>query len=312
MDGLLLIDKPTGVTSFGVVRRVREATGEETVGHTGTLDREATGLLCVMVGRCTKLHQYLPPQDSEYRATIALGERTDTLDREGEVVETDDPSDVDADDLREALDDYVGEIDQRPPAYSAIKIDGERASDRARRDALDEAEIESRRVRVDRLELEEFDPPEATVSVACGPGFYVRALARDVADDVGTCGYATSIRRLAKGSFGLDEAIELEALDAETAGEALLPPREMVRALPTYEVDRAGAVSVGYGQRLDLSGAEVDSLGIEEGDAFAVVEQGEAGDELVAVAVLRTDLDGATLQPRRVLKPSDERDDGPG
>lgn len=301
-----MIDKPAGVTSFDVVEEVREATGEETVGHTGTLDRDATGLLCVMVGRCTKLQQYLPPQDSEYRATITLGKRTDTLDGEGEVIEEDDALDVTPDDLRSALEHYRGEIEQRPPAYSAIKIDGERASDRARRDALDEADIEPREVRVDRIELEDVTPPDVEVRVACGPGFYVRALARDLAEDVGTCGYASAIRRLAKGSFELAGAIDLEELKAETVGEAMLPPREMVRALPTYEVDRNDAISVGYGQRLDLNGEEVEALGIEERDPFAVVER---GDGLVAVAVLRTDLDGATLQPRRVLKPSDERAD---
>lgn len=301
MEGLLLVDKPAGMTSFDVVGEVRSVAEMSQVGHMGTLDKAATGLLAVMVGNATTLQRFIEEKVSVYRFEMTFGEQTDTLDTDGTVVRECEWEHVDAADVREALGGFVGTIEQRPPQYSAVKIDGRRASDWARDDDAPDVEPEPREVEVRELDLEAFDPPRARLRVECVSGTYVRSIVRDLAEELDSCAHATSIRRIRTESFHVDDAVSLDELDASNLREHLLSPREMLASLPAYRADADEARAVGYGQKPPVDGATVDELGLEPGDWVAVV--GPDG-ELVAVADYRASQDERLLAPERVLKPS--------
>lgn len=295
MDGLVLVDKPVGLTSFDIVKRVRRLLDIQKVGHTGTLDPRASGLLPMVLGRCTKLAKYLSDDRKAYRFEMELGKFTETLDSESEVTETCDWEHVTADDISDALQSFIGEISQVPPKYSAIKIDGERAYDIARRGQ--DVDMEARSVTIHALELESFDPPFATFSVECGSGTYVRSLVRDIATAANSCAYTTDIRRTKVGSFTLDEAVTLDELAAEAPGDAVLPPAFMMRDLPVYAASEDEVIAIGYGQKplveLDEAVSHLDPICILDDDG-----------ELVAVAKVRIHDDGRTeIKPDRVIKP---------
>ena len=185
MDGMLLIDKPVGRTSFDVVKVVRRVADIRKVGHTGTLDPLASGLLIILLGRCTKLARYLDLDHKTYEFELELGKQTETGDRESEVFRRCDWAHVDREALEDALADFLGDIEQVPPSHSAVKVDGERAYKLARRG--EEPDLEARPVHVEELELLEFDPPEARLRVACASGTYVRSLARDIGTSLDSC-----------------------------------------------------------------------------------------------------------------------------
>ena len=297
MDGLLPIDKPAGMTSFDVIYRVREATGEQKVGHMGTLDKAATGLLLVMIGRSTKLKQYFGQKVSDYRFTMEFGEQTDTLDVNGEVVRRCDWEGVDAEAIGGVLPEFTGEIEQRPPQYSAVKIEGKRASDWARREE-EEKLPEPREVEVRGLELVDWEPPVARLECELVSGGYVRSLVRDIAERLGTCATTTSIRRTRTNHLSVDQALPVDELNEERAAEYLLDPVEMVRELPSIEITEKEADSIGYGKRPPLG--EEREAAVGEAEWFTCLN---AEGELVAVAKPR-ELDGVTcIQPRRVMKP---------
>jgi len=303
MEGLLLVDKPSGKTSFDVVRAIRSIVETSQVGHMGTLDKAATGLLAVMIGNATTLQRFLERKVSVYRFEMKFGEQTDTLDSEGETVRECEWKHLEAGRIREALGMFVGVVEQRPPQYSAIKIDGRRASDWARDDDAPDKMPEPRDVEIRRLELEAFDPPFARLEVECASGTYVRSVARDLAGAVDSCGHATAIRRVRTETFHLDDAVELEELDEETIAGELLSPREMLEPLSQFSVDADGARALGYGQKLPVERETARRLEWEPGDWVAVT--GPAGD-LVAVVEYRADEgESGLLAPERVLKTSD-------
>jgi tRNA pseudouridine55 synthase len=198
-EGLLLIDKPGGITSHDAVALVRRALDTRKVGHAGTLDPMATGLLVIGVGRATRLLRFLGDLPKEYEGEAVLGVRTDTLDADGTVVGRADASNVDADALRGAMDTMVGEIQQVPPAFSAVKVAGQPLYRAARRG--DAVEAKPRTVRVDAFRLERFDPPRFRFVVRCGGGTYVRSLVADAGDRVGCGAHLTALRRTAIGPF---------------------------------------------------------------------------------------------------------------
>jgi len=301
MDGLLVIDKPKGVTSFDVVGRVRSAVGMSKVGHMGTLDKAATGLLAVMLGRCTKLQKFLGEKVSTYEFSIEFGTRTDTLDTNGEVVAECEWEHVSAEAIREALESFVGTIEQKPPQYSAVKIDGRRASEWARDDDAPTREPEPREVEIRSLELLEFDPPTARMRIECVSGTYVRSVVRDLAGDLKSCAHATGIRRVASNTYSIEDTVPLDELDEQTAREALLAPVEMVAELPSYHLDSEEARLVSYGTQLTPPADWLEASGLEEGDPVRLIDEEE---ELAAVARLRHREEGLELQPRRVMKPA--------
>lgn len=292
MDGLLLIDKPLGTTSFDVVKRVREVANISGVGHTGTLDPQASGLLPIVVGKCTKLARFLSLEMKAYDFEMQLGVETETGDVEGEVVRESRWEHVTRGDLVGAADAFIGKIEQVPPLYSAVKIDGRRAYELAREGV--DFELEARPVFVDCLEVTDFDPPRVRLHTRCGSGTYVRALVRDLAGAVGSCAYTTAIRRTAVGEFDVEEAVSLDRLDSESVQSSMLPPLELMRGLPMYDAAPSEATALGYGQRIPI--VDVD---VELKDVVAVADR---DDELVAVTRVVEGRYGLQLKPERVLK----------
>ena len=204
---MVLLSKPTGMTSFAALGRLKRVLGTRRIGHTGTLDRFASGLLIAMVGRLTRIGWLITELPKRYRATIRLGEQTTTLDPEGSVELRRNLPTPEA--LHDALPGFVGRIRQVPPAYSAVHVDGERASRRARRGLP--VEPRARDVYVDSLRIIAMDLPQAEIEVVCGKGTYVRSLARDLALAAGSCGHLTALRRLSVGAVSLKAAAPVDA-----------------------------------------------------------------------------------------------------
>jgi tRNA pseudouridine55 synthase len=238
-EGLVVVYKPRGITSHDVVDGVRRILGTKKVGHAGTLDPMAQGVLVLGVGRATRLLRYLSGLDKEYEGTGVLGVETDTLDADGDVVRTA-PVDVEPDALEKALGSFIGEIDQVPPAYSAVKVGGERLYRAARRGEAVEAE--PRRVRVDAFELTQFRSPEFDFVVRCSSGTYVRSLVADVGTALGPGAHLSRLVRTRVGPFGLDRAVMLNRLRQPR------PIDEAVAHLPSFRLehpDEARAASNG-------------------------------------------------------------------
>lgn len=200
----LNVDKPAGITSFGVVRKVRGILGIKKVGHLGTLDPLATGVLPLAIGKATKLIQYIQPDQKEYITEIKLGWNSTTCDREGELSELVDFAEFGQLELEAKLAEFIGEIDQVPPRVSAIKVEGKRAYDLARKG--EDFELKSRKVFVERIDLIDFNWPLVKLRIVCGKGFYVRSLARDIG------GYVESLQRTRVGIFDQDNWVTLDAL----------------------------------------------------------------------------------------------------
>jgi tRNA pseudouridine55 synthase len=209
-DGILNVNKPRGWTSFDVVAFVRKQSGVKRVGHAGTLDPAAEGVLVVCLGHATRITEYLLNARKSYVARIHLGMSTDTYDADGVVVRTADASSVTREDIERALDSFKGEILQKPPLYSALKRQGTALYKHAR--AGRQVELEKREVEVYRLELTEFSLPLMTLEVDCGRGFYVRSLAHDLGESLGCGGHLEALRRTAVGPFRVEESVDIEVL----------------------------------------------------------------------------------------------------
>ncbi len=280
-SGLVVVDKPAGITSHDVVSRVRRLAGTRKVGHAGTLDPMATGVLVLGVNRATRLLGHLLVTDKAYDATIRLGATTTTDDAEGEVVATAATDAVTAEQVHEALARFVGEIDQVPSAVSAIKVDGRRAYERVR--AGEQVDLPSRRVRISGIDVHEVRGADVDVTVRCSSGTYIRAIARDLGERLGTGGHLTALRRTAVGPFGLEQARTLEQL-GETFETVLLAPAARA-SFPAYELDEEAASDVRYGRKLELdlgTGGPV-AVFAPDGEFLALYEQD--GERAKAVAV---------------------------
>jgi tRNA pseudouridine55 synthase len=288
-DGVAVVDKPAGWTSHDVVAKARGLLGTRKVGHAGTLDPDATGVLVLGVGRATRLLTYLSGHDKTYVGEVVLGTATSTLDAAGEVTGTWDMAGVGLDAVRRAAAGLTGEIDQVPPMVSAKKVDGRRLHELAR--AGVEVERAPVRVRVDRLTVGEPPSPGVfPVEVACSSGTYVRSLAADLGTALGGGAHLRALRRLAVGPFGLDEAVPL----AELAPERLLPPVEALRGRDRVVVDAGVAAAVGHGKVLERSDLGVGEAGTDDGP-WAVVD---GGGSLLAVYVAHR---GTTVKPGMVM-----------
>jgi len=239
VDGFLIIDKPAGCSSHDVVNRVRRILATKKVGHTGTLDPFATGVLPIAVGEGTKAIPFLDEGEKRYQATLQLGLITDTQDNTGAVLQQTDYSQVDEAALRQAMASLTGEIDQVPPMFSAIKQGGQPLYKLARKGI--EVERTARRVLIKRFELLAFEPPLAQAEVHCSRGTYVRTLADDLGRMLNCGACLTELRRTMSGPFRLEQALSLEELEAVVAGDAidqyLLQPLAMLSHLPRIELD---------------------------------------------------------------------------
>lgn len=213
-SGIINFNKPRGRTSFSIIGPVRKGTGQKRVGHAGTLDPLAEGVLLLCLGSATRVTEYLMDLPKTYRGTVQLGVETDTYDAEGEVTATHDVA-VDEAQVRKALTAFVGEIEQRPPAHSAVKIGGKRAYERARRG--EEIEMKPRKVHVYRLDLVHFESPEVEIEVECSRGTYVRSLAHDLGQALGCGGHLSALTRLRVGPFHVEDAVTEETLQAALA-----------------------------------------------------------------------------------------------
>jgi len=211
VDGILNVNKPQGMTSFGTIAAVRRLTGERRVGHAGTLDPEATGVLPICLGKGTKITKFLTDTTKVYHAEIELGRASDTYDSSGQTTQRGDPSGISQEQLKAALAAFQGRIQQTPPMYSAVKYRGKRLYELAR--AGIQVERPSRPVRIDRLELTDWQPPLITIEVVCGKGTYIRSLAHDLGQVLGCGANLKSLVRLRCGLFGIGDAISLTQLE---------------------------------------------------------------------------------------------------
>ncbi len=283
VSGVLVIDKPVGLTSHDVVQIVRRGTGIRRAGHTGTLDPRASGVLVVLVGPAVRLSEYVSASDKRYQATIQLGRATDTYDSEGTVTTTADADNITEEFFEEALQSFVGEIEQVPPPYSAVKVKGKKAYERARQG--EEFELKPRKIHVYSLELLEWVPPEAVLDVFCSSGTYVRSLAHDLGKKLGTGAHLIGLRRTKSGRFTLRDAVPLRELqDSFFAGDwykFLIPAAEALGDWPMIELNSDLVDKVRHGHRIPAEpGSPSMVRGItEQGDLVALLQLVEEENE---------------------------------
>lgn len=277
LSGVLPVDKPVGPTSHDAVAAVRRALKTREVGHTGTLDPFASGLLLVCVGRATRLAEYLTGLPKTYVATMRLGEATDTDDLTGEVIASSDAwRSLSAEAVEAALRAQVGTIQQLPPSFSAKKVGGERMYAAARRgEAVERKPVA---VTIYAIRLLRVDLPEVEMEVECGAGTYIRAIARDAGAALGVGGHLRALRRTSVGPHSVERAVPLEALgDADRVTAAMLSPLESAAHLPRVTVDEEGIVALRYGRVLpapdDAPEATPLALASTEGELLAIGER---------------------------------------
>lgn len=246
MNGILIVDKPAGCTSHDVVQRVRKALRQRSVGHAGTLDPLATGVLVVAVGEGTKLVSHLQSDDKRYQVTIALGAETDSHDADGEVTETADVPPLDAAMVGQALQPFIGCHLQEAPKLSAIKVGGTPLHRRMRRGEDVEAPV--REVDLYEATVDEVSQDALRLSLHCGKGFYVRSLARDLARALGTLGHVKVLRRTASGAFSIGNGLYGDQMTAEAIAERLIPLKEACAALTRVELTDDGVVHARHGR----------------------------------------------------------------
>ena len=293
-DFLLPVDKPEGPTSHDLVVAARRALGTRRIGHTGTLDPFASGLMILCVGRATRLAEYLSGLDKTYEAVARLGIATDTLDREGEVVrESDAWKDVTRTDIEAALAAMCGEVSQMPPQFSAKKVGGESMHRKARRG--ESVELARVGVTVHAVDVVSIEIPHVRFNVHCSSGTYIRAMARDLGDALGVGAHLTALRRTGVGRFGVDEAIDAGALGESAAvAAALIEPVDALTHLSAVEIDEAGARRLANGQRIRWDEMKP---GTAIGGNPRVLVSVVRGRDLLAIA----EVEAGVLKPRKVF-----------
>jgi len=294
VDGWINLDKPLELGSTQAVGKIRRLYNAQKVGHAGTLYPLATGILPIALGEATKTIPYIQDALKTYEFTVAWGEQRSTDDREGEVIASSDVRPT-AEAIQAAIPDYIGDIEQTPPQFSAIKIDGQRAYDLAR--AGEKVEIKPRQVYVESLELREARTDEADFCMVCGKGTYVRSLARDIALQLGSFGYVSALRRTAVGSFTEESAISLaklqEMFDKGGLDEALQPIDSALDDILALPISISEAALIRNGQALSfISRADFHRLDGLDAEVLAV-----ANDKPVAIV----EIEGPKVKPIRVF-----------
>jgi tRNA pseudouridine55 synthase len=299
ISGALVVDKPVGMTSHDVVQAIRNGTGLRRAGHTGTLDPRASGVLVILVGPAVRLSEYVSASDKRYQAIIRLGGTTDTYDADGKFTPTTDPLNITEAQFEEALKTFIGEIEQTPPPYSAVKVQGRKAYEMARKG--EEVDLEPRMITVHHLEVLEWTPPEVVIDVHCSSGTYVRSLANDLGKKLGCGAYLVGLRRTKSGRFTLRDSVPLRKLqEAFTAGnwyQYLIPAAEALGDWPAVELNPDEVEAVRHGHRVKAKEADTVNLRVR-----GVSTQGE----LVALMEQFVGEDGAKeWQPKKVFFTSD-------
>lgn len=290
ISGVLVVDKPVGLTSHDVVQIVRKGTNIRRAGHTGTLDPRASGVLVILIGPAVRLSEYVSASDKRYQAVVRLGATTDTYDAEGRVTSSA-PVTVTEEQFEQALQQFIGEIEQIPPPYSAVKIKGRKAYEMAREG--EEVELAPRRINVYNLELLEWAPPEAVIDVYCSSGTYVRSLAHDLGEVLGCGAHLVGLRRTKSGRFTLRDAVPLrklrEAFELGTWYQYLIPAADALSDWPALELAHEQVEAVRHGHRVPGEPPETNTW------ARGVSEQGEL------VALLEWVPEANEWQPRKVF-----------
>ncbi len=297
IHGWIAIDKPQGITSTDVVNRVRRATDAQKVGHGGTLDPMATGVLPIALGEATKTVSWAMDGIKTYTVTVRWGESRDTDDAEGAITGTA-PGRPDQAAIEAALPAFIGEISQVPPIYSAVKVDGKRAYDLARRDEA--VDLKARIILIKEFALTAMpDPDTAVFRVVSGKGAYMRSLARDLAEALGTLGHVVALRREACGPFRAEEAISLDKLEAlghsAPESESLLPVEAALDGIPAVPLTEVEARRLSQGQPVSLLqiASRVELVGLTPGGSVRAMSNGR----LVALAKIA----GGEVRPVRVI-----------
>ena len=271
IDGILNIDKPYGITSMDVVRRIKRASGQRRVGHGGTLDPIATGVIPICMGLATRLMEDVVGNSKTYLASIELGTTTDTYDALGEITEQRDPSGISLDDIEVAISAFVGDILQVPPMYSALKRDGKRLYELAR--AGIEIELEARPVTVHAIRLCDWTPTVLTLEVDCGKGFYMRSLAHDIGQSLGCGGHLKTLARLRTGAFTVADALSLDEAEERFADgnwrEVVHSPDIALRDLRALIVGNRVEEMIRNGRAFDLSGGSLQPATAERCRAYS-------------------------------------------
>jgi len=289
-SGVLVVDKPIGMTSHDVVQIIRKGTNIRRAGHTGTLDPRASGVLVILVGPAVRLSEYVSASDKRYQAVIQLGTTTDTFDADGRVLSTT-SVDISEKQFNDVLQSFVGEIQQVPPPYSAVKVKGKKAYELAREG--EEVDLEPRMINVYNLELLEWAPPEAVIDVYCSSGTYVRSLAHDLGEKLGCGAHLIGLRRTKSGRFTLRDAVPLrklrEAFDENTWAEYLIPAAEALSDWPAIDLTPEELDIVKHGRRI----AGTPGLGKM---ARAISADGDL------VSLLEFDAETNEWQPKKVFQ----------
>jgi tRNA pseudouridine55 synthase len=296
ISGILVVDKPVGMTSHDVVDLVRRGTGIRRVGHTGTLDPRASGVLVILVGPAVRLSEFVSASDKRYQAILRLGGSTDTYDAEGSFMREPSPTplEVSEEQFDSVLKNYIGEIEQTPPPYSAVKVHGRKAYEMARQG--EEVDLAPRKINVYHLEVLEWAPPEVVIDVHCSSGTYVRSLANDVGTSLGTGAYLVGLRRTKSGRFSLRDAVPLrklqEGFTAGTWSQYLIPAAEALTEWPAVELNPDEVEEVKHGHR--VKAAPESQPGLVRGVSMA--------GELIAIMDLAQAEDGSLeWQPKKVF-----------
>jgi tRNA pseudouridine55 synthase len=291
IEGLLVLDKPSGMTSRAVVDRVQRWFPKRTrIGHAGTLDPLATGVLVLCVGGTTRLIEYVQRMDKVYRTRLLLGARSDSDDADGNITPVSGVVAADAATVAACVADFIGTLEQVPPAYSAVKVAGQRAYDLARRG--EEVSLSSHSVQIHAIQIQDYAYPHLDLEVRCGKGTYIRSLARDIGERLGCGALVQQLRRTRIGPFTAEEALTLDA-DMETARSRLLPMEMAVAELPRLVLPDRERKRLEQGQVLAMTESLPE---IEKGKEVAVFD---AAGRLAAVAVF--DPQRQMLQPLKVL-----------
>lgn len=253
MNGLLIVNKPVGPTSHDIVYKVRKWSGERRVGHTGTLDPMASGVLVLCLGPATRISEYLLGGDKQYRAVVRLGQTTTTYDAEGQFLEQG-PANVALEQIESALPGFRGTISQVPPAFSAVQVDGRRAYNMARHGET--PNLAPRSVTIHRLDLRSWQSPDLTLNVTCSAGTYIRSLAHDLGQVLGCGGHLVALTRTAAGGFTLEDAhapahIE-SAFKAGRGKELIRPTDQALKHWPAIHLDSAGANRIVHGNPVPM------------------------------------------------------------
>ncbi len=289
ISGVLVVDKPVGLTSHEVVQIIRRGTNIRRAGHTGTLDPRASGVLVILIGPAVRLSEYVSASDKRYQAVVQLGTSTDTYDSDGQILSTR-LVNISEDEFEEALQSFVGEIEQVPPPYSAVKVKGRKAYDMARKG--EDVDLAPRKITVYSLELLEWAPPEVVIDVYCSSGTYIRSLANDLGKMLGCGAHLVGLRRTKSGRFTLRDAAPLrklrEAFENGNWYQYLIPAAEALSDWPAIELNQEKIEAVRHGHRIPAE-AGVGKM------ARGISEQGEL------VALMEFDPNTTEWQPKKVF-----------